>query len=178
MTPRPTISMIATKAMTLPSVKPSEITMDSRSAEALDVAFAKAGQQHQRQHHGQVFHDQPADGDVAAFGFDEAALLQGPQQNHRTGHREGKAEDDAAADTPPHQPGETHAEKRSAGDLNDGAWNRDGPDRDEVLEREMKADAEHQQNHADLGELIGEPLIRHVAGKGTDRRERRREGSR
>ena len=128
MTRRPTISMIATKAMTLPSVMPSEITMDLEIGRGA-MGIREGGQQHQRQHHGQVFHDQPADGDVSALGFDEAALLQGPQQNHRTGHREGKAEDDAAADTPPHQPGETHAEKRSTGDLNDGAWNRDGPDR-------------------------------------------------
>jgi hypothetical protein len=28
----------------------------------------------------------------------------------------------------------------------------------------MQADAEHQQDHADLGELVGEPLIGHVAG--------------
>lgn len=55
--------------------------------------------------------------------------------------------------------------KRGAGDLDHGAGNGDGLHREEILEGEMEADAEHQQDHADLGELIGERLIRHVAGR-------------
>ncbi len=34
------------------------------------------GYQHEREDHGQVLHDQPADGDLAAFRFHEAAFLQ------------------------------------------------------------------------------------------------------
>ena len=38
------------------------------------------------------------------------------------------------------------------------------------LQREMQADAEHQENHADLGEFVGEALVRHIArGEGADR---------
>ncbi len=29
----------------------------------------------------------------------------------------------------------------------------------------MEPDAEHQQDHADLGELVGKPLVGHVAGR-------------
>ena len=102
---------------------------------------------------------------MAALGLDEAALLQGPQQHDRTGDRERQAEHDAAADAPAHEPGEAHAQHRGAGDLHDGAGNGDGADREEILQGEMKADAEHQQNDADFRQLVGEPLVRHVAGR-------------
>ena len=38
-------------------------------------------QQHQRQHHRDVLDDQPADGDAAALGLDQAPFLQGAQQD-------------------------------------------------------------------------------------------------
>ena len=40
----------------------------------------------------------------------------------------------------------------------------------EVLEREVKADAEHQQDDADLGELGGEPLVGDETGRVAARR--------
>ena len=55
----------------------------------------------------------------------------------------------------PSQHGEPPAEQRRDGDLRDGAGNGDGADRKQVLQREMHADAEHQQDDADLGELAG-----------------------
>ena len=42
------------------------------------------------------------------------------------------------------------------GDLGDGAGHGDGADREQVLQREMQADAEHQQDDADLGQIVGE----------------------
>ena len=39
------------------------------------------------------------------------------------------------------------------------------PHREQVFEREMQADAEHQQDHADLGELVRDPLVGDVAGR-------------
>ena len=63
---------------------------------------------------------------LAALGLDQPALLQGPQQHDRTSDGEGQTEDDAAANVPPHQPGEPHAQKRGAGDLHHGAGNGDG----------------------------------------------------
>ena len=49
-----------------------------------------------------------------------------------------------------------HAEQRRHGDLGDRAGDRDGADRQQVLQREMQADAEHQQDDADFGELVGD----------------------
>ena len=47
-------------------------------------------------------------------------------------------------------------------DLDDRAGHGDARHRHQVLEREVQADAEHQQDHADLGELAGQ---RGVGGK-------------
>ena len=44
----------------------------------------------------------------------------------------------------------------------DGAGNGDGANGQEILEREVQADAEHQQDDADLGQLGGESLIGNV----------------
>ena len=57
---------------------------------------AQRRQQHQRQDHREVLDDQPADGDAAALGLDQAALLQGAQQHDGAGHRERQAEHQAA----------------------------------------------------------------------------------
>jgi hypothetical protein len=46
-------------------------------------------------------------------------------------------------------------------DLRDRAGKRDVAHRHQVLDREMQADAEHQQNHADFRELIRETRVRH-----------------
>ena len=59
----------------------------------------------------------------------------------------------------PSHAGEPHAERGGAGDLDDGAGDGDRLDREEILEREVQADAEHQQDDADLGELAGEILV-------------------
>jgi hypothetical protein len=127
--------------------------------------IGKGRQEDQGQHHGKVLDDEPADRDVAPLGFHEAALLQRPQQHDRTGDRERQAEDDAAAEAPPHPPGQSHPQQGGAGDLNRCARNGDGLHREQILEGEMQPDAEHQQNDADLRELVGETLVRHVAGR-------------
>ena len=54
------------------------------------TAFENTGQgrqQYQRQHHGEVFDNQPADGDAPAVGFDQAALLQRADQHDGAGDR-------------------------------------------------------------------------------------------
>ena len=64
----------------------------------------------------------------------------------------------------PAQPGrEPHAEHGGAGDLGDGARDGDLADGKQILEREMQANAEHQEDDADLGELAGEILVGDIA---------------
>ena len=53
----------------------------------------------------------------------------------------------------PHERGERHAERRGDRDLDHRARHRDPAHLEQVVEREVQTDAEHQQHHADLGEL-------------------------
>ena len=159
MTRLPTISMTATKAATLAAVSPSASAISLTLA---PVALQQPGddrQQDQRQHHGEVLDDQPADGDPPALGLDQAPLLQSAQQHHGAGHRQRQAEHQPGADRPAQPRREPHAEQGGAGDLDDGAGDGDLLDREQILEREVQADAEHQENDADLGELAGEILV-------------------
>ena len=55
-------------------------------------------------------------------------------------------------------------EQRREGDLQDRAGQDDRPHRQQILEREMQADPEHQQDHADLGELRREARVRDKPG--------------
>ncbi len=75
------------------------------------------------------------------------------------------AEHDAAAERPIEPPGDGDAERRGDERLGERAGNGDGADREEVVEREMEPDAEHQKNHADIGELVGDALIGDVTGR-------------
>ena len=62
------------------------------------------------------------------------------------------------------------AQHRSDGALRDRTWDRDPAHREQLLEMELQADPEHQQNDADLGELFGEMCVGREAGRmGTDR---------
>lgn len=60
----------------------------------------KGRQEHERKHHGQIFDDQPADGDAAIRRTHEIALFQRLQKHDRTGNRKAEAEDHTGADTP------------------------------------------------------------------------------
>ncbi len=67
-------------------------------------------QQHQRQHHREVFDDEPSDGNAPARGLDQTAFLKRAKQHHRAGDGEGEAEHDAGRERPSHQGGKTRAE--------------------------------------------------------------------
>jgi hypothetical protein len=120
-------------------------------------------QHHEREDHGDVLDDQPADGDAPAIGLEQAALLQGPQQHDRARHRQRQAEDDAGPDRPAEPPRQAHPEEGRGRDLEHRTGNRDRPHRQQVREREMQADAKHQQDDADLGQFIRHALVRDVA---------------
>ena len=172
MTRRPTTSMTTTKAPTLAMVSASG-SGDLRNLEAGARGILQAAvqerherrQQHQRQHHDEVFDDQPADGDAPALGVDDAALLQRAQQHHGARHRQRETEGDAGAERPAEPVAEPDAEHRRHGDLHDGAGDGDQPHRPQVLEREVQPDAEHQQDDADLGQLAGQRLVGDEAGR-------------
>ena len=86
-----------------------------------------------------------------------AALLERAQQHDRAGDREREAEHEPAAERQPQPRRDDRMPSAVADDdLADRARARRCAHRQQVLEREVQADAEHQQDHADLGELGGE----------------------
>ena len=149
------------KAATLPSVmrdRLEELRWIRRVPGALEHAGERR-QQHEHDHHAEVLDDEPADGDASALGIEQPALLQQAQQHDGARHRERDAEDEAGARRPALPPADGHAERRRHRGLGDSAGNGDGADRKQILEREVQADPEHQQDHADFGELVGDALI-------------------
>ena len=48
--------------------------------------------------------------------------------------------------------------------LRDRARDRDPPDGEKLLDVELQADAEHEQDDADLGELLGDPAVGDESG--------------
>ena len=171
MTRRPTTRTSARNRATLPRVRASVASRLSPPiwpARPRAVPAQEAGQRRQQdqgQDHGQVLDDQPADGDAAGAGIQGASLLERAEQDHRAGDREGEAEDEAGAERPAPEEGDRDAEDRRHRDLAQGAGDGDLADRHQVLDREVQADAEHQQDDADLGQLARQLLVADEAGR-------------
>ena len=116
-------------------------------------------QQDQREHHREILDHQPADGDAAAMGLEDMPLLQGADQDDGAGNGEREAEHEAGDGRPAERPGEAGAHQGRDGDLPDGARDGDARDREQILQGEVQAHAEHQQDDADLGEFGSEGRI-------------------
>ena len=166
MTRRPTTYMTATNPATLAIVMPTAFAIPATSAGAACIAagrgrerIAERRQEHQREHHRDVLDDQPADRDPATLGSDEAALLERAQQHDRARDREREAEEDSGLPGPAHPAAEQGAHQRGRADLHDRTRQRDRPHGQQVAEREVHADAEHEEDHADLGQLVGDRLV-------------------
>ena len=165
----PTTSASTTNTATLASVIASASQVFSGSGMRIDRAGVAAervgerGQHHQREHHRQVFDDEPADGDLAFRGLQRVAFLERAQQHHRAGHRQRQSEHEAGAEAPAEQVRHAGADGGGGDDLRDGAGQRDVAHRHQVLDRKVQADAEHQQDHADFRELVREARVRHEA---------------
>jgi hypothetical protein len=126
-----------TKAATLASVSPrmpqSESTPTSADSAApsphrrrVAAEHAREGrEQHEGEHHREIFHDEPADRDPPALGLDEALLLQRAQHHHRARDREREPEHEPGAERPAEEVGEAGAERRHEGDLAERARHRD-----------------------------------------------------
>ncbi len=123
-------------------------------------------QQHEHEHHREVFDDEPADRDAAIDRVEHASALERAQQHDRACDRQRQPEHEAGAETPAPQARNADAEYRRSRHLHDGARQRDLAYRKQIVEREMKANAEHQQHDADLGELSGDLEIRDIPRRG------------
>ena len=157
----PSSAAISTKPPTLASVSRSTIATGPCDGAACSASacppidLRESRQQHERKDHGEVLDDQPAHGDAAHGRLDQVSFLERLQQHHGARHGNAEPEDDAVAEIPSPDVGKPHAEQRGEDDLADRPGNGDAAHRQQVRSREMQADAEHQQDHADLGQLPG-----------------------
>src|SRR3546814_1007552 len=74
-----------------------------------------------------------------------------PDEDDGARDRKREAEDEALARSPPQRPRQGHAEERCYRDLDHGPGDGDVLHREQISQREMQADAEHQKDHPDLG---------------------------
>ena len=88
-----------------------------------------------------------------------------PDEDDRACDRDREAEDDGLADGPTERQPEPEAEKRTEDGVTETSRERDPAHLLEVVVGELDADAEHQQDHADLGELESELRVRGEAGR-------------
>ena len=73
--------------------------------------------------------------------------------------RQRDAEDDARRPRPAGEMRDHRAEPRRHQALDDGARNRHAPDRQQIFDVKLQTDAEHQQDHADFGELLRQRAV-------------------
>jgi hypothetical protein len=130
------------------------------------IARGEDGRQHHEDEDGeQILHDEPADGDVSGRCMELAVVREDADQDDSAGDGERDPEDDRARPLPAKQAGDAGAQHRSDGALRDRAWDRDSAHGEQLLEMELQADPEHQQDDADFGELFGEMCVRREAGR-------------
>jgi len=105
------------------------------------VAAAKhrgqRGQQHQREHHRQIFHDKPPDRDTPTLRLHEPAFLDGADEHHGACNREGKAKHKPCANGPSHDQGKTQPKERCSCYLNQCTRQGYRPDGKKIIQREM-----------------------------------------
>jgi hypothetical protein len=87
---------------------------------------------------------------LPALAVDQLPFLQGTQQHHGAGGGEAEAEHQTGDQIPAEQLGQPHTEQGSDGYLRHGAGNGDRFYCEEVFQREVQANTEHQQDNADF----------------------------
>ena len=169
MTRLPTTIVKPTSAATLSAVTP-------RAARTLDLRAAAGEQhrqQHEREHREQILDDEPADGDVPGRRVKVAMIGEHADEHDRAGDGERHAEDDSRRPAPAEPARDERAEHGRDRALRDGAGYRDASNREQFLDVKLQADAEHQQDDADFGELFGDFSVGDEPGRvRTDQRAR------
>ncbi len=87
--------------------------------------------------------------------FEESGVGQRPDQHDGAGDRDGETEHDALRIGPAPERDDQSGHRGRDDDLQDRAGDRDPADGPQIVEREIEADPEHEEDHADLGELGG-----------------------
>ena len=85
-------------------------------------------------------------------------------EHDRAGHGERHAKDQRGRPIPAECPRKKRAQARGDRTLRDGSGNRDMTHGEQFFDVELEADAEHQQNDTDLGQLLGQSGVGDEAG--------------
>ena len=127
-----------------PHPEPGRQRVRSERVAVCALQASESRKQHEREHHCEVFHDQPADGYAASLRLHQPALLHGPEQHHGACDRQGKSKDETGANGPSHEQRETQSHQAGDNDLNNGTGQRYRAHRQKVVERKVKPNAKHQ----------------------------------
>ena len=112
--------------------------------------------QHEHEHQREILDDQPAGCDRARHRGEKSAVGERAQHHDRARHRQREPEHQPRADAPSPQTTDAHAQQCREHDAPERSGNRDASNGKQIVEREVEPDAEHQQDHADLGQLLRE----------------------
>ena len=115
---------------------------------------SKCRQQHERDDHRQVFYQEPSDRHPSRLGLHGLAFLQSAQEDDGAGDREGRPKT-RFAQRPSPESRDGRAECGGDRHLPDCSGQGDPPHGQELTGGEVDADAEHQQDDADFGQLWG-----------------------
>jgi hypothetical protein len=133
-----------------------ELSLGPRSRRGMVRRRREHREQDQRQDRVQVFDDQPSDRDLSRRRLVQAASPQHPEQHDGACNRDGEPEDRGGSERPSEREPGCEPQRRSDGDLRDGAGNGDAIHSTQVPHAEMETHTEHQEGDADLGELEGD----------------------
>ena len=100
---------------------------------------------------------------MAGRGMQHMVVGQDAREHHRAGHGDRHAEDRARPKGKAPELEQENAGQCRERDLHCGPAQSDAAYGQQVLEMEMQAHAEHEQDDADLGQLRGQPRIGHEA---------------
>ncbi len=123
------------------------------------------GQQHEHQDREQIFDHEPADRDVAGRGVQIVVIGQDAREYDRARHGKGEPKDDAGRPVPAERASDDRTETRGRDTLNNGPRDSDSSYGEKFIEVKLQANAEHEQDDADLGELFRNVRIGHEAGR-------------
>ena len=129
---------------------------------------AERGDEHRHHDHGEILDQRDPDDGLAMRRSEIAALQQEFHQHHRAGDAQRRTHDCTLRNSPAEEPAHADGEQRDQGDAERTADKGQEADPQQGLQRKLYADGEHQQNDADLCELLERVRV----GYGQTRRER------
>ncbi len=118
------------------------------------------GQEKQERNRQNVFHDGPSDRDVTDFCVQIVPLGQHERHHDRAGHGNGHSQDKPGRPVPSHQVQQKRERDGGQRALYQRTRYRDAPDGHQFAQVKTQPDAEEEENHADLGELLRDCVVR------------------